>query len=249
VTDTPTINWNETVSFHPSVDDLGLGKGCPVTSTVDAPAAAPAADAPACRPRIEGEREQEIFAAALDVLADVGYDRLTMDAVATAAHASKATLYRRWNGKIALVIDALKSMKGTTVVPDTGDLRDDLLAAYCGPGGVTDSSSVDIMASVMTAVTRDPEFAAAFRKEVIGPKIAASRAVFAQAQERGDIRPDVDLELISPAIAGIVLHRHYILGDCPDPTTVARVIDEIILPAVRPYGASDSVEESGEREK
>ena len=59
------------------------------------------------RPRVEGVREAEILEAALEVLAEVGYDRFTMDAVALRAKASKATLYRRWNGKVQLVIDAL----------------------------------------------------------------------------------------------------------------------------------------------
>ena len=63
------------------------------------------------RPRVEGDREQEIFDATLQVLEEVGSDRLTMDAVASAARASKATLYRRWNGKVALVIDALISLR------------------------------------------------------------------------------------------------------------------------------------------
>ena len=66
----------------------------------------------AVRPRIEGHREQEILDATLEVLADVGYDRLTMDAVATAAKASKATLYRRWSSKAALVIDAVARPEG-----------------------------------------------------------------------------------------------------------------------------------------
>jgi RNA polymerase sigma factor (sigma-70 family) len=73
------------------------------------------------RPRVEGDREQEILDATLDVLADVGYDRLTMDAVAAQARASKATLYRRWSTKAALVIDALLSMKEPHELPDTGD--------------------------------------------------------------------------------------------------------------------------------
>ena len=87
------------------------------------------------RPRVEGDREQEIFDATLQVLEEVGYDRLTMDAVATAARASKATLYRRWNGKVALVIDALLSQKGPHESVDTGTLRGDLLATFCGVGG------------------------------------------------------------------------------------------------------------------
>lgn len=202
--------------------------------TVDA-----STEAPTPRPRIEGEREQEILAAALTVLSEVGYDRLTMDAVAHAAHASKATLYRRWNGKLTLIIDALKAAKGTVCVPDTGCLRADLIASYCAPGGITDRASVDTMASVLTAMTRDPEFAEAFRNEIVAPKIAVAREIFARAQERGEIRPDVDLDLVGPALAGIVLHRHYMLGDFPNLETIGRVLDQIILPAVRPY-ASDT---------
>jgi AcrR family transcriptional regulator len=88
-----------------------------------------AAAAAAARPRVEGDREQEILDAALGVLADCGYDRLTMDAVAHRAKASKATLYRRWNSKATLVVEALARTKGVPVVPDTGDLRTDQ-----GPG-------------------------------------------------------------------------------------------------------------------
>ncbi len=92
------------------------------------------------RPRVEGDREQEILDATLEVLGDVGYDRLTMDAVATRAKASKATLYRRWNGKVSLVIDALLSVKSTPEQPDTGNLRDDLIQSFCGLGGLTDAA-------------------------------------------------------------------------------------------------------------
>ncbi|WP_235737098.1 helix-turn-helix domain-containing protein [Nocardioides alcanivorans] len=69
------------------------------------------------RPRIEGDRQREILAAALDVLVEVGYDRLTMDAVARAARASKATLYRRWTNKPTLVIDALLAVKDVPRCP------------------------------------------------------------------------------------------------------------------------------------
>src|SRR3954447_1593913 len=96
-----------------------------------------AAAAAVARPRIEGVREQEILDAALEVLADVGYDRLTIDAVAHRAKASKATLYRRWNSKATLVVEALARVKGPPVTPDTGDLRTDLLETFCGMGGLT----------------------------------------------------------------------------------------------------------------
>jgi AcrR family transcriptional regulator len=186
------------------------------------------------RPRVEGDRELEVLVATLDVLADFGYDRLTMDAVATAAKASKATLYRRWNNKVSLVIDALLLTKGTPEVPDTGSLRGDLLAAYCGFGGnegLMDPKAVARFSSVITALHRDAEFAAAFREQVIGPKIAVSEAIYANAKARGEVREDLDVSLFGPSLAGICLHRVYMLGETPDQDLIARIIDQIIVPA------------------
>ena len=117
-----------------------------------------------------------------------------MDAVATRAKASKATLYRRWNNKVSLVIEALASQKGPPSVPDTGTLRGDLLEAFCGIGGLTDERQMAVLGSVLTAIARDADFAEAFRREFIGPKIAARRAIYERAQERGEVRDDVDLD-------------------------------------------------------
>ena len=183
------------------------------------------------RPRVEGDREQQILDATLQVLGDVGYDRLTMDAVATRAKASKATLYRRWNGKVSLVIDALLSVKSTPDLPDTGTLRGDLIASFCGMGGLTDEQSVATFASVITAIHRDQDFAAAFRREVIGPKSQLARTVFERARDRGELAEGVDIDLLAPALAGIVLHRMYVMGEMPDEALITRVIDQIILPA------------------
>jgi AcrR family transcriptional regulator len=184
------------------------------------------------RPRVEGDREQEIFDATLEVLADVGYDRLTMDAVATRAKASKATLYRRWTNKVSLVIEALHSSKGPTELPDTGTLRGDLQGIFCGMGGLVDPQTVATFASVITAIARDADFAEAFRREVVGPKVALSQQVWRRALDRGEIREDVDLSLLEPALAGIVLHRVFVMGEQPDEDLVTRVIDQIIVPAV-----------------
>jgi AcrR family transcriptional regulator len=192
-------------------------------------AAAPHAEG--SRPRVEGDREQEIFDATLQVLEEVGYDRLTMDAVAEAAHASKATLYRRWNGKVALVIDALQSAKGFQEAPDTGTLRGDLLATFCGVGGLTDHSAVAMFASVLTAISRDVEFAAAFREKFVAPKAAIGRLIFERARDRGELREGIDLDLFAPALAGICLHRMFLMGLPPDRDLIARVVDQIILPA------------------
>lgn len=194
----------------------------PKTSTPEAPT----------RPRVEGDREQEILDATLGVLIDVGYDRLTMDAVATKAKASKATLYRKWDGKAALVIDALMSQKTPLEVPrDTGSLRGDLLAVFCAPGGLTDEHQTAILGSVITAIGRDAEFAAAFRERFIAPKVAVARQIYERAHERGELREDLDLEILSAALPGIVLHRMFLLGDLPNTDLIARVVDQVIIPA------------------
>ncbi|TNM42781.1 TetR/AcrR family transcriptional regulator [Nocardioides albidus] len=184
------------------------------------------------RPRVEGDREQEILDATLAVLVDVGYDRLTMDAVATRAKASKATLYRKWDGKAALVIDALISEKTPLELPgDTGSLRGDLLATFCAPGGLTDEHQTAILGSVVTAIGRDAEFAAAFRERFIAPKVAIARQIYDRARERGELRDDLDVEILSAALPGIVLHRMFLIGDQPTPDLIARVVDQVIIPA------------------
>ena len=217
---------------------VGLGETKPfrfIVTTVTQPSARETTVTPieACtRPRVEGEREMEIFQATLEVLDDVGYDLLTMDAVASRAKASKATLYRRWKSKPELVVAAIMAYKGESVVPDTGTLRGDLLEAYCGGhGGLNDPLAQSVLSAVVTAMGRDPEFAEVYRRDFIGPKIAVSRAIYERARTRGEVHPDVDLSILAPSLAGIVLHRAFLLGEAVTPELVAHILDEVILPA------------------
>jgi len=186
------------------------------------------------RPRVEGDREDEILEATLELLLDVGYDRLTMDAVARRARASKATLYRRWADKPSLVVDAMVRAKHAPHVDshDTGSLRGDLVTTFCGAHGMGRNEATGMLGSVITALSSDPEFARRFREAFIAPKIEVSRAIYQRAIDRGEISPDVDIEIISPALAGILLHRSFVMGVVPDDKTVERVIDHVILPAV-----------------
>src|ERR671937_591346 len=76
-------------------------------------------------------RETAILQATLELLAESGYDQLTIDAVAARARCSKATIYRRWPDKAALVVTAVRRHAGqpAAAAPETGSLRSDLLAA------------------------------------------------------------------------------------------------------------------------
>jgi AcrR family transcriptional regulator len=194
------------------------------------------------RPRVEGAREDEILQAALEVLNEVGYDRLTMDAVAQRAHASKATLYRRWSTKAQLVIDAMLSNRSAPTQPDTGTLRGDLIAMY-GASDLTEQKSTHTLGAVLTAMACDPDFSARFREQFIAPKVAVGRAIFERAQARGEIDAEVNIDLLAPAIPGIILHRHFVLGELPTLELVLQVIDQLILPAARVNLTSANVAE------
>lgn len=184
------------------------------------------------RPRVEGEREDQILDATLAALLEVGYDKLTMDGVARLARASKATLYRRWETKASLVIEALIRSKGAphAECPNTGSLRSDLISVYCG--SMANESGTRVLGAMITALTNDPEFAAEFRARFIAPKVAVTGQIYAQAAERGEIRDDLDLDVIGPAMAGILMHRAFVLGLPTDDATIERVVDHVILPAV-----------------
>src|SRR6476660_8209020 len=127
----------------------------------------PTATAGSVRPRVEGAREDEILDAAFSLLLEVGYDRLTMDAVAKASRASKATLYRRWDSKPSLVVDAMVRAKQAPAIDpvDTGSLRGDLVATFCGSHGIDRNAATGVMGSVITALSSDPEFGRASCRE------------------------------------------------------------------------------------
>ncbi|MGZ4438058.1 MAG: TetR/AcrR family transcriptional regulator [Nocardioidaceae bacterium] len=198
------------------------------------------------RPRVAGEREGEILDATLELLLEAGYDRLTMDAVAGRSKASKATLYRRWCSKSALVVDALLRSKRSPDLHDvdTGSLRGDLLATFCGPGGMTERDNAKMLAAVMTALHTDDEFAAEFRERYLAPKIEISHRIYARAAARGELAEGVDLGLVGPALAGILLHRSFLLGEQVDTKTIEKVVDQIILPAATGRTASSPKESS-----
>jgi AcrR family transcriptional regulator len=192
------------------------------------------------RPRVEGGREDEILDATVTVVAELGYDRLTMDAVATAAKASKATLYRRWSTKAELVVDAISRAKGCPLPEDvdTGSLRGDLISMSCGDGGFTDEMPMSVIAGLVTALHRDPDLQKAFQERFLAPRLQLTHKVYERAVERGEIAPHVDIELLSVTLPAVIVHHAYILGVPPTDDLILRVIDHVILPAARGSQAS-----------
>jgi AcrR family transcriptional regulator len=180
-------------------------------------------------------RDPEILDAALEVLAETGYDGMTIDMVAARAKAGKATLYRRWASKSELVLDAVACMKSTDVdlasPPDTGTLRGDLLALVKTPTIRESERKLKVMAGIVSMIARDPELAAAAQEALVEPRAAANRIIFQRAIDRGEIPAGVDIDrlcLIGPAMAA---YRTLMMRKPVDREFMIGNIDCIILPA------------------
>jgi len=149
--------------------------------------------------RLDETRDPVILRAALEGLADVGYDRLTMDDIAARARAGKGALYRRWPSKASLVIDAIAAWRRELVpeeVPDTGSLLGDLDALVAGvPDWDEDSRTMTfVLSGLVTAASRDPELAACVVGTGHRNPHGADPSVLERAVGRGEIPPERDLD-------------------------------------------------------
>lgn len=191
------------------------------------------------RPRLgrkrDHTRDPEILDAALDVLAETGYDGMTIDLVASRAKAGKATVYRRWSSKADLVLDAVACMKGSDLdldsLPDTGTLRGDLVAMVRPPSIRDSERKLKVMAGIVSMIARNPELAAAAHEALVEPRAAVNRVFFQRAIERGEIRADLDVEKLCTVGPAMVAYRTLMLGIPVDREFLIDNIDEIILPA------------------
>ncbi|GAA0433278.1 MULTISPECIES: TetR/AcrR family transcriptional regulator [Leifsonia] len=181
-------------------------------------------------------RDPEILDAALDVLAETGYDRMTIDMVAARAKAGKATLYRRWASKADLVIDAVACMKKGDIdfdaLPDTGTLRGDLVAMMKPHTIVDAEKKLQIMAGLVSMLAKDPGLADTVNAAIVEPRASVNRIFLRRAVERGEIPADADIDklaLLAPAMAS---YRVLILRKPVDREFLLSIMDDILLPAV-----------------
>jgi hypothetical protein len=116
---------------------------------------------------------------------------------------------------------------------DTGSLRGDLISMSCGDGGFTDELPMSVVAGLLTALHRDADLQKAFRERFLAPRLQLTHKVFERAVERGEIAPDVDIELLATTLPAVIVHHAYVLGVEPTDDLILRVIDNVILPAAR----------------
>ncbi len=185
-----------------------------------------------CGPRAEA-REQAILDAALELLMEVGYDRLSMDALAERAHAGKATIYRHWSGKAQVVAEAVRRMKGdgaSESFRSTGSLRGDLMGALDQIACSATEADAAIIAGVMSAMRSDPELAELVRTQVLDSKKGEFNGIIDRAVGRGELPQGGSAELVQEVVSALLINRMVIHGQTIDEAFATHVVDDIVLP-------------------
>jgi AcrR family transcriptional regulator len=175
------------------------------------------------RPRSE-EAHKAILDATLELLVEVGFSALTVEGVATRAGVGKATIYRRWPSKLPLVIEAFSQLPQLEEV-DTGNLADDLkkmLRSYLQTFYTTPLAAV--LPSLAGERAHDPQLSERFDPVIRGRSQPLVRAL-ARAVDRGELSPELDLDLAADLIVGPIAVRLFFTGGKVSPRMVGPMVD------------------------
>ncbi len=193
--------------------------------------------------RRDPSRDAAILDATLEVLGEVGYAAMTMDAVALRARAGKATVYRRWSSKEELVLDAVERLKRDQVernpLPDTGTLRGDLLALF-RPQSATEVEAKDRdAAGLVSLLTHSPALARAAHSALVDPWADAHRALMRRAVDRGEVAAGADVESICQVLPTMAAYRALVQRLPFDREFLLSCVDGVLVPALRHDPAHD----------
>ncbi|MBX6357491.1 MAG: TetR/AcrR family transcriptional regulator [Micromonosporaceae bacterium] len=196
----------------------------------EAAACAAVAERPA---GLHADRDRQIFAAVLELLREIGYERMTIDAVANRARVSKATIYRRWPGKPQMVADALRHQKFEVHVPaDTGTLRGDLLAMVHAVARLC-AADLPLMLAVVFAMRSNAELARLMREHVLPAARMQTDSIIDRAVARGEIAPDDKVRELFHGLAPALLTSRLAADGLPiDDEYLQRVVDHVLLPVL-----------------
>ncbi|MFY9934336.1 MAG: TetR/AcrR family transcriptional regulator [Streptosporangiaceae bacterium] len=187
-------------------------------------------------------REKAILAAVIGLLGELGYEGVTMDAVAARAHASKTTIYTRWPGKAQLVRAAVDGYVAGRLPAgaDTGSLRGDLIAVMQAMAGHLTAEFLAMMSGLMHAMRTDSELAASLRPRFgVGHTVALS--IISRAAGRGELPAGADTELAGLTHEVIEAHvlRQMAAGRTLDPEFARHVVDDLVIPVLAAYQKGD----------
>lgn len=186
------------------------------------------------RPRSE-RAHRAILDATLELLAEEGWSGLTIEGIADRAGVGKATIYRRWDNLQQVLTAAVEEFVSEIVIPDTGSLRSDLLGLMKGAVEVYRGRPGRIMPGLVAAMARHSEVATAVRDGFLAERRRALKAVLDRGIDRGELRRDIDGELLLDFLGGPLFYRLLITGGAID-EELARGTVDMMLRGATPRG-------------
>ncbi|MGW7258888.1 TetR/AcrR family transcriptional regulator [Streptomyces sp. NPDC054834] len=192
------------------------------------------------RPRSEAV-EQAILEGVMRLLEEgVSLAELSIERIARTAGVGKATIYRRWSGKEELFVDVMRAAEPEDPELPGTSMRDDLvvlLEALRRRGLVSRSSA--ILHNVHAQMKSSPKLWAAYHANVITPRRNIGLEVLRRGQRNGELRADVDLELVNDMFVGPMLTRSLLRPDADLPEGLAEQIVDTVLEGLRPVSSPD----------
>ena len=181
-----------------------------------------------------------ILTAAIALVREVGFDAVSIEAIAVRAGVGKATIYRRWDGKETLVAEAITHLMSSAMhPPDTGTTRGDVTALMrITKGMYADPATPLLLSGLVAAMARSEPIAQAVRGGFVASWRNAMRVVLKRGIARGDLR-QIDIELATDLLAGAALHRSLIGGKRIDDRFMRGVVD-VVLRGLQPDNSEDT---------
>ncbi|KAB8189253.1 TetR family transcriptional regulator [Nonomuraea phyllanthi] len=177
------------------------------------------------------ELEAAIFRAVVAHLVESGYPRLTVEAVAKRAHTGKASIYRRWPTRTALVAAVVAALFSEAMkTPDTGDFRDDVLALLRGMADVLSGPAGEGMRGLLSEAPSDSQHMRDARSLVHGLGRGVMEAVVRKAAERGEVACEA-IRSSRLEVGQALIHEHFLFGAAPvSDELIVGIVDDVVLP-------------------
>ncbi|MDH6454362.1 MULTISPECIES: TetR/AcrR family transcriptional regulator [unclassified Streptomyces] len=196
------------------------------------------------RTRLTPEREAELYSVVLRLLREVGYEALTLQAVASRGRCSTATLYRQWQGKPKLVVAALQHQRIQPVPAEldahTGSLREALREMVRRVSRAAPPEH-QFVAGLSHAFLGDPEPATAMHEQFTKPAAEIPKRIVDRAAARGEISPDNPArEFCHIMLVALGLTRPVLDGEEADEAYMLRLVDAVLLPSLRHPAPAES---------
>jgi AcrR family transcriptional regulator len=180
--------------------------------------------------RRSDKSRQATLDTALDMCAELGYRAVTVDALAIRAGVSKATIYRWWSSKGAVVLEAIDE---AGIAPrefvETGDLAADLRTQLTGiVNAFTDRRLGPALRGVLADGQFDPGLGRDIQQRLIAPRIAEFNNRMRKARDNGELAPDADLEVAADLLHAPIYRRLMLHYPLPDQSYLDKIIQHVL---------------------